>query len=78
MEADREAKRRMYQAYVDRWKSVKATEDAEIRQLSPAERFAQFVQFVELSKRMGLRTSTPEEDREAAERWRKYREAQLG
>ena len=53
-EDEREAKRKLYQEYRDRWRRVNAFQQEELRRLSPAKRLKQFFELVALAKADGL------------------------
>jgi hypothetical protein len=62
-----------YRDYVERWKRINAFQAAELHRTPVAARVRQFFTLLEMARKMGWRTSTPEEIEEVRSRWKKLK-----
>lgn len=72
------SKNETLEQYRARWKLVNDVMINEDRRVSMGKRYRRFLSMIELTVRNGWKTSSPEEDAEAARRWRKIRESGRG
>ena len=62
-----------YLDYVERWKRINAFQAVELHNTPVAARVRQFFTLLEMARKMGWQTSTPEEIEEVRSRWKKLK-----